>query len=144
MRNAVATVVVVLGSLATLAGCAEPPSKAPATMNVSARLVEQPGGGGEPGSVQTLVMAQVSISDSAGQVMAAPRVLAELGKPATIRVDANGTWYQVELVAARDGDTVRVEADLNGSDGTPLLTVTTQARDEPGEVSGRRDEANRP
>lgn len=137
---------VTLALMCTIApmACSERPDNTPATMLVNARLVERPSDDPEGGGPAELVMAQISISNGTGQVMSAPRVCAEVGKPATLRVDANGTWFKVEVLAERDGDVVRVEADLSGSDGTPLLTVKTQAVEGPGEVSRGSKAVDRP
>jgi hypothetical protein len=82
-----------------------------------------------PGSDEPeLVMAQVHVTDAAGVVLTAPRVVAKIGEPALVQIGSEMGMTEVRITSRRVGTDVVVDAELTCTDGPERLTASVQAR----------------
>jgi len=109
-------------ALALLSAC-RAPAPAPLAMSMDAYLVTDVGG-----SAPDQVMTTVTLRDSAGAVVAAPRVFAYVGSPATVQMGDSETSFKVVINSARNPEGVLVTATLTqGNAGAPS-TATSLAK----------------
>ena len=109
-------------ALALLSAC-RTPAPAPLAMNIDAYLVTDVGG-----SAPDQVMTTVTLRDSAGAVVAQPRIFAYVGSPATFEMGDGETSFKVVINSARNPEEVLVTATLTQGDAGVPSTVTSLAK----------------
>jgi hypothetical protein len=82
---------------------------------------ESAGGGNDT------VMSEIRVVDSAGSVLAAPRVLTAVGSPGSIRVGTEHEFIEVLVTSRREGNAVVVTATCSEDGGPPRLEARAQA-----------------
>ena len=109
-------------ALALLSAC-RAPAPAPLAMNIDAYLVTD-----VAGSAPDTVMTTVTLRDEAGAVVAAPRVVAYVGSPATVQVGNSESSFKVVINSARNPEGVLVTATLTQGDAGAPSTATSLAK----------------
>ena len=109
-------------ALALLSAC-RAPAPAPLAMNIDAYLITD-----AAGSAPDTVMTTVTLRDEAGAVVAAPRVVAYVGSPATVQVGNSESSFKVVINSARNPEGVLVTATLTQGDAGAPSTVTSLAK----------------
>lgn len=130
---------VILALLASVggAGCSSPAAVQhggkdagrPAAMAVDARLVR---GDRAKDGAEELVLSEIRITDASGATLAAPRILARLGEPASIQMGSEAGMTDVRVNSRREGTDVFVDAVLTCTDGPERLSACVKAKAEPG------------
>jgi len=92
-------------------------------MNIDAYLVTD-----VAGSAPDTVMTTVTLRDEAGAVVAAPRVVAYVGSPATVQVGNSESSFKVVINSARNPEGVLVTATLTQGDAGAPSTATSLAK----------------
>jgi hypothetical protein len=92
-------------------------------MNIDAYLVTDVGG-----SAPDQVMTTVTLRDSAGAVVAKPRIFAYVGSPATFEMGDGESSFKVVINSARNPEEVLVTATLTQGDAGAPSTVTSLAK----------------
>ena len=110
-------------ALALLSAC-RAPAPAPLAMSMDAYLVVPDVAGSAPDQVMTTV----TLRDSAGAVVAAPRVFAYVGSPATFQMGDGETSFKVVINSVRNPEAVLVTATLTQGDTGAPSTVTSLAK----------------
>jgi hypothetical protein len=93
-------------------------------MNIDAYLVTADVAGSAPDQVMTTV----TLRDSAGAVVAQPRIFAYVGSPATFEMGDGETSFKVVINSARNPEEVLVTATLTQGDAGAPSTVTSLAK----------------
>ena len=109
-------------ALALLSAC-RAPAPAPLAMNIDAYLITDVGG-----SAPDQVMTTVTLRDSAGAVVAQPRIFAYVGSPATFEMEDGESSFKVVINSARNPEEVLVTATLTQGDAGAPSTVTSLAK----------------
>lgn len=109
-------------ALALLSAC-RAPAPAPLAMNIDAYLITD-----VAGSAPDTVMTTVTLRDEAGAVVAAPRVVAYVGSPATVQVGNSESSFKVVINSARNPEGVLVTATLTQGDAGAPSTATSLAK----------------
>ena len=112
-------------ALALLSAC-RAPAPAPLAMNIDAYLITD-----VAGSAPDQVMTTVTLRDSAGAVVAAPRIFAYVGSPATFQMGDSETSFKVVINSAQSPEGVRVTATLTQGDAGAPSTATSLAKTSP-------------
>jgi hypothetical protein len=120
MRATHCFAVTAAAALALLSGT---PAPAPLAMNIDAYLVTDVGG-----SAPDQVMTTVTLRDSAGAVVAKPRIFAYVGSPATFEMGDGESSFKVVINSARNPEEVLVTATLTQGDAGAPSTVTSLAK----------------
>ena len=91
---------------------------------MSARLVhdESAGGGNDT------VMSEIRVVDSAGGVLAAPRILTAVGSPGSIRIGTEREFIEVLVTSRREGAAVVVTAACSEDGGPPRVEARAEAK----------------
>jgi hypothetical protein len=123
MRSPHCFFVAAAAALALLSAC-RAPAPAPLAMSMDAYLVVPDVAGSAPDQVMTTV----TLRDSAGAVVAAPRVFAYVGSPATVQMGDSETSFKVVINSARNPEGVLVTATLTQGDAGAPSTATSLAK----------------
>ena len=113
-------------AIALLSAC-RTPAPAPLAMSMDAYLVVPDVAGSAPDQVMTTV----TLRDSAGAVVAAPRIFAYVGSPATFQMGDGETSFKVVINSARNPQEVLVTATLTQGDAGAPSTATSLAKTSP-------------
>ena len=110
-------------AIALLSAC-RTPAPAPLAMSMDAYLVVPDVAGSAPDQVMTTV----TLRDSAGAVVAAPRIFAYVGSPATFQMGDGESSFKVVINSVRNPEAVLVTATLTEGDTGAPSTVTSLAK----------------
>ena len=124
--------VVLLPLTAMLGACASvSPGMPPRAhgMTLDATLQREASDTGSAGA--ELVLSSVRVTDSAGTVLMAPRLLVKVGEPASIRIGTDTAWTDIQVTTRREGSAVLVDAALSESGGPVRIRAQAQAIDAP-------------
>jgi len=113
-------------------GCASAPgtgATAPhagrvASLNLSATLVHDESGD----AARDTVMSEIRVVDSAGSVLAAPRILTAIGSPGSIRVGTEHEFIEVLVTSRREGNAVIVTATCAEDGAPPTIEARAEAK----------------
>ena len=106
------------------AGAAAPHAGRVASLNLSATLMHD-----ESGDVaRDTVMSEIRVVDSAGSVLAAPRILTVVGSPGSIRVGTEHEFIEVLVTSRREGAAVVVTATCAEDGAPPRVEARAEAR----------------
>ena len=84
---------------------------------------------GESGDgARNTVMSEINVIDSAGGVLAAPRMLTALGSPGSIRIGTEREFIEVLVTSRREGSAVVVTATCSEDGGPPRIEARAEAR----------------
>ena len=114
-----ALALVVLGD-----GCAAPHAGRVASLNLSATLVHDESGD----AARDTVMSEIRVVDSAGSVLAAPRILTAIGSPGSIRVGTEHEFIEVLVTSRREGNAVVVTATCAEDGAPPTIEARAEAK----------------
>ena len=111
-------------------GCASAPSTGAAradrvaSLTMSATLVHDESGD----TARDTVMSEIRVVDSAGSVLAAPRILTAVGSPGSIRVGTEREFIEVLVTSRREGNAVVVTATCAEDGGPPRIEARAEAK----------------
>jgi hypothetical protein len=105
-------------------GAAAPHAGRVASLNLSATLVHDE----SSDAARDTVMSEIRVVDSAGSVLAAPRILTAIGSPGSIRVGTEHEFIEVLVTSRRDGSTVIVIATCSEDGGPPRIEARAEAK----------------
>ncbi len=105
-------------------GAAAPHAGRVASLSLSATLVHDESGD----AARDTVMSEIRVVDSAGSVLAAPRILTAIGSPGSIRVGTEHEFIEVLVTSRRDGSTVIVIATCSEDGGPPRIEARAEAK----------------
>ena len=105
-------------------GAAAPHAGRVASMNLSTTLVHDESGD----TARDTVMSEIRVVDSAGSVLAAPRILTAVGSPGSIRVGTEREFIEVLVNSRREGAAVVVTATCSEDGGPPRVEARAEAR----------------
>ena len=105
-------------------GSAAPHAGRVASLNLSATLVHDQSGD----AARDTVMSEIRVVDSAGSVLAAPRILTAVGSPGSIRVGTEHESIEVLVTSRREGAVVVVTATCSEDGAPPRIEARAEAR----------------
>ena len=111
-------------------GCASVPSPgaAPAgrvaSLTLRSTLVHDESGD----AARDTVMSEIRVVDSAGSVLAAPRILTAIGSPGSIRVGTEHEFIEVLVTSRREGNAVVVTATCAEDGAPPTIEARAEAK----------------
>lgn len=128
-RGAVATAmglafVLLEGGCASVSSPAAAPAGRVASLTLRSTLVHGESGDG----ARNTVMSEINVIDSAGGVLAAPRMLTALGSPGSIRIGTEREFIEVLVTSRREGSAVVVTATCSEDGGPPRIEARAEAR----------------
>ena len=118
--------VVLAGGCASTPGAAAaaPPAGRVASLYLSATLMHDQSGD----AARDTVMSEIRVVDSAGSVLAAPRILTAVGSPGSIRVGTEHEFIEVLVTSRREGNAVVVTATCSEDGGPPRVEARAEAK----------------
>ena len=105
-------------------GAAAPRAGRVASLNLSATLVHDESGD----AARDTVMSEIRVVDSAGSVLAAPRILTAIGSPGSIRVGTEHEFIEVLVTSRREGNAVVVTATCAEDGAPPSIEARAEAK----------------
>ena len=105
-------------------GAAAPHAGRVASLDLDAMLVHDK----SSDAARDTVMSEIRVVDSAGSVLAAPRILTAIGSPGSIRVGTEHEFIEVLVTSRRDGSTVIVTATCSEDGGPPRIEARAEAK----------------
>jgi hypothetical protein len=105
-------------------GAAAPHAGRVASLNLSATLVHDESGD----AARDTVMSEIRVVDSAGSVLAAPRILTAIGSPGSIRVGTEHEFIEVLVTSRREGNAVVVTATCAEDGAPPTIEARAEAK----------------
>ena len=105
-------------------GAAAPHAGRVASLNLSATLVHDE----SSDAARDTVMSEIRVVDSAGGVLAAPRILTAVGSPGSIRIGTEREFIEVLVTSRREGAAVVVTATCSEDGGPPRVEARAEAK----------------